>query len=172
MPARSRVMYEGMIAGLIGYVAVVIFVGALDLIGGRALFQTPSLLGQILIGGFGDPTPGTVVAGPVFAFNGIHLLVFLAIGMGASWIVNEIELHPIIWYGAFFAIMSVVLISFMVLAFVGQASAGLLPRFPLIGANALAAVAIALYLHRVHPKLGQQVREHGDPEYDTEARHA
>ncbi|MDX1396244.1 MAG: hypothetical protein R3195_17825 [Gemmatimonadota bacterium] len=169
MSTRRDVMVEGLTAGLIGYGAVVVFIAVLDLINGRALFQTPSLLGQILIGGFGDPTPGVVVAGPVMAYNGFHLLVFLAVGMAAAWIVHEVELHPIIWYGAFFAVMTIVLVSFMVLSFVGQANAHLLDRWPLIGANALAAVAIGLYMHRAHPALGSTVREHADPEYEETA---
>ena len=169
MSDRREVMLEGMTAGLIGYAAVVILVAVLDLVGGRALFQTPSLLGQILIGGFGDPTPGVVQAGPVMAYNGVHLLVFLAVGMAAAWIVHEVELHPIIWYGAFFAVMTIVLVSFMALSFVGEASAGLLDRWPLIGANALAAVAIGVYLQRAHPGLGKAIRAHADPEYEKTA---
>lgn len=169
MSTRRDVMVEGLIAGLIGYGAVVVIIAVLDLVGGRALFQTPSLLGQILIGGFGDPTPGVVEAGPVMAYNGLHMLVFLAVGMAAAWIVHEVELHPIIWYGAFFAVMTIVLVSFMVLSFVGQANADLLDRWPLIGANALAAVAIGLYMHRAHPALANMVREHADPEYEETA---
>ncbi|MDH3735023.1 MAG: hypothetical protein OEU54_15955 [Gemmatimonadota bacterium] len=164
MPARSRVMLEGLIAGMIGYAAVAVCIAVLDLIGGRGLFETPSLLGQILIGGFGEPTPGEVAAGPVFAFNGLHLMVFLAIGIAAAWIVHEIELHPVIWYGVFFAVLSAVLISFIALSFVSDAYEGLLSRGALHGANALAAVAIGWYLHRAHPKLGEKIRTFDQPE--------
>lgn len=164
MPARSHVMLEGLIAGVIGYAAVAVCIAILDLIGGRALFETPSLLGQILIGGFGEPTPGEVAAAPVFAFNGLHLLVFLAIGIAAAWLVHEMELHPVIWYGVFFAVLSAVLVSFIVLSFVSEAHQGLLSQGALHGANAVAAVAIGWYLHRSHPRLGEKIRTFDQPE--------
>lgn len=165
---RTRVLVEGLIAGAVGYVAVVLAVAALDVIGGRGLFQTPSLLGQILIGGFGEPAADAVAPGPVFAYNGLHLLVFLAIGMGVAWLVYEVELHPVLWYAAFFAMMSAVLVTFMALALVAEPYAELLPRGELIAANAVAAAAIGVYLHRAHPGLAKKILEHGDPEYEPD----
>ncbi len=164
---RSRFLFEGLIAGVIGYVGVVVCVGILDVVGGRALFQTPSLLGQILIGGFGDPTPGSVSAGPVFAFNGLHLLMFLAVGAAVTWLVFQVELQPVLWYGAFFAVMAAVLSSFAILSLVGEPNADLLPRSEFLLANGVAAAAIGFYLHRAHPRLLAKIQEHGDPEYDS-----
>jgi hypothetical protein len=160
----SRILLEGMIAGAIGYLTVVLVIGTMDLAGGRSLLHTPSLLGQILIGGFGDPTPGIVAAGPVLAFNGAHLLTFLVIGTVVAWLVLEVELHPVIWYGAFFAVLCIVLLSFLVLSLVEEPHSGMLRSSDLIVANALAAVAMGFYLHKAHPGLGKIIEEHGDPE--------
>jgi hypothetical protein len=153
-----------MIAGSIGYLTVVFIVSVMDVIGGQPLFSTPSMLGQILIGGFGDPTPGVVAAGPVLAFNGVHLLTFLLIGTVVAWLVFEVELHPVLWYGAFFALLCAGLLSFLVLSLVGEPHSGHLRSSELIVANALAAVAMGFYLHKAHPGLAARIREHGDPE--------
>lgn len=163
---RSRLAFEGLMAGLIGYAAVVVLIAIFDVSSGRALFETPSLLGQVLIGGFGEPTPGAASPGPVLAYNGLHLLAFLAVGMGVTWLVFEVELHPVLWYGAFFAVMSIVLLSFLILSFVSEPHAELLPRLELLTANGAAAIAIGVYLHKAHPRLAAEVSEHGDPEYD------
>lgn len=160
----SRILLEGMIAGAIGYLTVVLVIGAMDVASGRLLLHTPSLLGQILIGGFGNPTPGIVAAGPVIAFNGVHLLTFLVIGTVVTWLVFEVELHPVIWYGAFFTLLCIVLLSFLVLSLIEGPHSDMLRGSDLMVANAIAAVAMGFYLHKAHPGLGEIIREHGDPE--------
>lgn len=165
---RSRVLYEGLIAGLLGFAVVALAVGVLDVVAGRSFFHTPSLLGQVVIGGFGEPTPGVIEPGPVFAYNGLHMLVFLAVGMAVSWVVFEVELHPVLWYVAFFALMSLVLLSFLLLAVVARPHREELSAGVLVTANALGALAIGLYLHAAHPRLRTEVEEHGDPEVESE----
>lgn len=163
-PVRARVMQEGLIAGFIGYLTVVLFIGLVNLFTGRSFFFTASLLGQSLIGGFGEPTPGVIVPGAVFALNGLHLLAFLTVGAAVAFVVVEVELHPTFWYVAFFALLGLIFLSFFALAALAEPLAEDLPRTPLILANALAALAMGGYLHRAHPKLWSEIERHGDPE--------
>lgn len=163
---RARVLYDGLIAGLLGYAVVVVVVGALDVAGGRSFFHTPSLLGQIVVGGFGPPTPGVVAAGPVLAFNGLHLLVFLVLGLIVSFVAFEVELHPVFWYAGFFALLALLMVSFFVLAVVSMPLGDEPDPVTLVVANALAAFAMGAWLARAHPRLLQTIREHGDPELE------
>lgn len=164
---RSNVLWEGLVAGLLGYVTVVLVVGLLDALAGFSFFHTPSVLGRALFGGFGDPAGG-VAAGPVFAYNGVHLLVFLFIGMLASWIVWEVELHPVFWYVAFFAVMTLVLVTFLVLALVTEPLSGRLSRGTIVTGNAIAAVVVGTYLAMAHPRLRERIERGADPEYEEE----
>lgn len=161
---RARVLYDGLISGLLGYIVVAFVVGLLDVAGGRSFFHTPSLLGQIVVGGFGPPTPGAVAAGPVLAFNGLHLLVFLILGLVVSFVVFEVELHPVFWYAGFFALLVLLMVSFFVLAVVSVPLGEDPDAVTLVVANALAAFAIAAWLARAHPRLLETIRERGDPE--------
>ena len=163
---RGRVVYEGLVAGILGYATVAITIGALDVLSGRPPLYTPSLLGQVVIGGFGPPTPGVVSPGPVFAYNGIHLLAFLVIGLIVSLAVWEVELHPPFWYAAFFALLATILVSLLVLALITAPLHGLISSTHMLIANALAAVVIGGYVHRAHPRLRERVARLGDPESD------
>jgi hypothetical protein len=164
---RSRVWLDGLNAGLIGYATVALFIGLVDLLSGRSFFYTASLLGQSVIGGFGDPTPGLIAPGPIFAYNGVHVLVFVAIGLLIAWLVYEIELHPMFWYVVFFVLLGVFFFSFILLAIVATPVSESVPWWSFLAANAIAALAIGGYFHRTHPRLWTEVTEHGDPEYES-----
>lgn len=163
---RARALLDGLAAGLLGYLVVVLAVGVMDFAGGRSIFHTPSLLGQAVLGGFGPPTPGVVAAGPVLAFNGLHLLVFLILGLVVSFVVFEVELHPVLWYAGFFALLVLLMVSYFVLAVVSVPLGDEPDAATLVVANTLAAFGMGTYLSRTHPRLLQRAREHGDPEYE------
>ncbi|MEJ2371798.1 MAG: hypothetical protein P8Y07_13235, partial [Gemmatimonadales bacterium] len=48
---QQRVFYEGLVAGLIGYVTVALVLGIVDLASGRSVFYTVATLGQAVFGG-------------------------------------------------------------------------------------------------------------------------
>jgi len=85
----ARVATEGLVAGLLGYLTVSLTMGAIDLLSGRSVFRTAALLGKPLVGG----VPGTDAITPdaILAYNGVHLLVFLALGFVAAFVVYELE---------------------------------------------------------------------------------
>jgi hypothetical protein len=90
---------QGLVAGLIGYVAVGIVFGIVDMIQRHSPFHTAAVLGATLFYGFQDPAQITVAAPYVFAYNGLHLLVFLLFGMIGAWLADLAYLlwaHPLI----------------------------------------------------------------------------
>jgi hypothetical protein len=90
---QQRVFYEGLVAGLIGYVTVALVLGIVDLVTGRSVFYTVATLGQAVFGGAGGGE-GTVTPAAVFTYNGVHVLAFVVFGIFVAWLVVETELHP------------------------------------------------------------------------------
>lgn len=160
-PERARVLQEGLYAGLIGYATVVVVVGAIDVIMGRSFFYTPAVLGSALFG-----SSGAVVVTPevVFPYNGVHLLAFLGLGFLIAFLVYEIELHAVIWYFVFFAILGLFFVSLFVIDALGRAGGPGIPWGSVVIANSVAALAMGWYLHRRHRGLWPEMRDQTDPE--------
>jgi hypothetical protein len=94
------VICQGLFVGFVGYLTVFLGVGAGDLMKGNSFFHTFSLLGGWLFHGLEDPAAVRVWPGAVFAYNGLHLVAFLAFGLFASWTASVAERGPLLWYGA------------------------------------------------------------------------
>lgn len=144
---------QGAISGLVGYFVVALFVAMFDLVTGRGLFHTPGLFGATLFYGLTDPAQYQAAPGPVFAFNGLHLIVFLAIGVVASWLAEFAERGPHFWYigTVFFMLVIGHLLGIALLAAYPVLSA--VPAWLLVAAGAGGFLAMALYLIVVHPEL-------------------
>ena len=158
---RGRVLQEGLYLGLIGYATVAIVVAIIDVAMGRPFFYTPALLGGAL---FGSGGPVAVTPEIVFPFNGVHLLVFLGIGFLVAFLVHEVELHPIIWYFVFFALLGVFFVGLFVIDALGQAAGPGIPWISVLAANTVAAFAMGWYLHLSHRGLWSEMRRQTDPE--------
>lgn len=164
---RERVVWEGFVAGLIGYAAVALLFGVVNVVQGRSFFHTAALLGSALVGG--GEAGVSVTAAPVLAYNGLHLLIFLVLGLVAAWLVLETERHPEIWYLVFFVFLAGFMLNLtLFLLYTAPLPEGL-PWGTMVLANLLAAVAMGLYLRGAHPRLWAEVREHGDPEEGARA---
>lgn len=168
--STADVLYEGLMAGLLGAVAVALFFGVVNLIAGRDFFWTAAVLGQPLVGG--PPSDGTVevTAAPVFAYNGMHVLVFLVLGFGASWLVLETERHPELWYfGAFFFVALMLYHVALMAAFSYQAEVPWsLPWVQVMVGMFFGTAAMSAWFARLHPGLVHEVQEHEDPEFRSE----
>lgn len=158
-PERSRVLTEGFLAGLIGYAVVVIFFALVNLLGDRSIFHTAALLGRGLTG-LSAGASG-VEAGPILAYNAIHLLAFLAIGLGAAWLVRATDRRIELWFVAFFVGVSgvVFVMTFFLLAVPTMRS---LPWWSIAASNLAAAFGMGSFLLRRHPGLWRRVRDEGD----------
>lgn len=157
--SRSSVWVDGLFTGVLGYVAVVILISLVDLALGRSLFYTPAQFGSGLIST--DPER-FVSAAPVLAYNGLHLLAFLAVGVIVSWLAYEVELHPAVWYVAFFACVSVFFLSVFFITALGDPLGDVLPWWAILGANVVAAAVMGTYLAKRHPNLWRKIEESGE----------
>ena len=103
----SRVLATGLAAGLAGYATVVLFFAVTNVISGRSPFYTAALLGSAMF--YGARTPGEVAlaAGPVLAYNMVHMFVFLGLGFIAAALVELAERHPVARYAVLVALLFV-----------------------------------------------------------------
>lgn len=156
--STSSAWVEGLVAGLIGYAAVALFVGAYDLVTGRSFFHTVATLGRGLVADSGPP--GTIDPSAVFAFNGLHLLAFLAIGVVIAKLAYAIELHPVFWYLAFFFCIGVFFASVAAISAIDPHREAI-PGWVIVAANLVAGTLMGTYLVRRHPRLWSGMREGG-----------
>ena len=149
----------GLISGLLGCAVVVVFLAGLNLVVGRSPFYTAALFGSVLFYRLEDPAALVVAPGPVLAYTMVHAIVFLGLGLLASWLVTKAEEYPVTRY-----------LVLVVLIFVaGHTYAGLLLfAQPLLAGSAwwqlgaaslLAAVAMGWYLLWAHPALRRGLKE-------------
>ncbi len=153
--SSSNRWLEGLVAGLIGYIAVVIFVGAVDLALGRSLFYTPATLGRPLVA---EPAPlGTIDPGAVLAYNGLHMLVFLVIGLVVAALARFVELHPAFWFAAYFACLAAFFVAVMTIT-AADPGGEAVSWWTILGATIVAAAAMGAFIHSRHPRLWQEMK--------------
>jgi hypothetical protein len=156
---RVQTNLQGLAAGFIGYVAVALFFAIFNLIGGRSPFFTAAFLGDALFYGVRDPAAVVVWPGPVFAYNGVHLLMFLALGLVASWLAFLSERGPQFWYiGAILFLFVVFHLYGFVLLVTGGIQA-VLPTWTVFASTVLAGTAMFAYLLWVHPRFRSELHD-------------
>lgn len=152
-PARRRMFLDGLVAGLIGYLAVALFIGAWNLILGRSPFHTAALLGESVFAGLRDPAALALDPGMIIAFNGVHLVAFLVFGFFAAWLVYETELHPEFWYLAFFLFLAATVVSYAAVLALTVVVGSVISPWLIIVSSLFGAVTMAVYLAGSHRQL-------------------
>jgi hypothetical protein len=155
---RSSISWQGLVAGLIGYATVAIVIAIGNVLLGRSPFHTAALLGSAMFYGLDDPRQLMVWAGPVFAYNGFHLFVFLALGIFGAWLASLSEKGPHFWYIGAIAMLFVAFHLFGAYLFVNEGIRSALSPWALLGAGFVAMLAMTTYLVAVHPRLREEFR--------------
>ena len=148
---RRRVFREGLIAGVLGYLAVVALFAVADITSGEGLLHTPQMLGSALLGDVLDPGS----AAPILAYNGLHLLVSLALGLGASFLAGRAEDDHDLGSGLVFFVLA---IGGFVPIFFGAVTVEYLQAMgwaEVIAGSALGAIATLGYIALSHRALVQ-----------------
>lgn len=150
---RTRAIGDGFEAGALGAAVVAVWFLLIDVVAGHP-FYTPSLLGTALTRGVDEAlrTPAVSV-GMVYAYTGIHFVLFILFGIVVASLVIQYERTPIIGY--LFVVLAVVFeLGFLVfiLAFAEPLLRGI-PWWGVLVGNALALTAMALYFRARHPAL-------------------
>lgn len=155
---RVQTYFRGLIAGVIGYAAVALFFAIVNSIEGRSPFFTAAFLGGALFYGVNDPMRTVVWPGAVLAYNGVHLLMFIALGMIASWLADLADRGPQLWYVAaiLYAFVIFHLYGFVLLVTGGVQS--VIPVWTTMAATILAGAGMFAYLLWVHPRFRAEMR--------------
>lgn len=151
------VMAEGTDVGIIGGLVVALWFLILDTIAGHP-FQTPSLLGQVVL--FGDSTPDRrLVFGAILVYTAFHFAVFALLGMGLVVLVHWGERDPVVRYALLPVFLVFEVMFYGLLEVFSERTNELFPFWAVISANTLAAIAMGLYLWYKHPDFRRAVRE-------------
>ena len=155
----ARAVVEGgVLAGLVGATTVAVWFLVLDFVRG-APFSTPSLLGRVLFTGQTVESAGEISVPMVFAYTGLHGLLFLIAGVALAWMVAQFERNPqlgmvlLLLFVAFEAILMGLEVS------VVPRLVGALGTWTVALANLLSAVVMFWYLLRRHPEAIERMRE-------------
>ena len=161
---REQVLSQGLVAGLIGYATVALFFVVVDVLFGRAAFYTPALIGGALFYGLRDPSELVVWAGPVFSYNGVHLLLFLALGALAAWLARFSERAHQLWYVGLSLFLFVLLHLQGAVLMLTERVRESLSTWQVLVAGLAAGVTMCGYLLWTHPKLRREFREYREEE--------
>ncbi len=148
---------EGLITGFIGYLTVALLFAVTDVGAGEGLFHTPAVLGSALFFGGGEGVGAVEGPGPIIAYNGLHLLVSLFIGLGASWLILQAERNRPLWYGVFFIFLAGFIYSVVLVGVLAAEIAHVLPWGAVVLANALAGATAGGYLWWRHTQLWREL---------------
>lgn len=158
-----HVLREGLFAGVIGYAVIVIFFIIQNLIQGRSPFHTAALLGATLFFGLQDPAHLQISAGPVLAYNGVHLIVLILIGIFAAWLAAESERGPQFWF------MGISLFGILLFHMLGAVLWFAYPLQEALSSGAVVlstgagAAAMVAYLWAIHPGLRRGFHDDNAP---------
>ena len=156
-PERSAILATGAIAGLIGSAVVALLFVILNLIRGEPALDTAAALGSAV---FRIP-PADIVPAAI-AFNGAHVLAAVAAGIGASFLMTEMEVHPAAWYLAFLVYLIALLVGFVLIGVLAVDVVGVASWVEIVAVNLVAAVSMGAYIWKAHPRLKQALRRAPD----------
>jgi hypothetical protein len=149
---------DGIVAGIIGAAVVAAWFLILDIARGQP-FLTPSLLGNVLFLGKTVEEAGTLNVVMVFAYTGLHGLVFLIAGGVLSWMVTQFERNPQLGLVLLLLFLTFESVLFGLEVTVVPTLVGALGAFSVALANLFSAVAMFWYLLLRHPRALTSLRE-------------
>jgi hypothetical protein len=151
----TRVVQDGIIAGVLAAAAVALWFFVFDAVRGRPLY-TPSVLGTVLFGR--DASLGSLEATPVsldkvLMFTWMHGLVFAVLGAFASWLLAVAERSPHLGFGIVLLFVIFEACFTATAYFIAAPILHALAWPAVIVANLLAAAVMAAYLWWRHQSL-------------------
>ena len=157
MSTQRHTIRDGIVVGLIGYASVAIFYSAFDFLAARGPLHTVNMLGQAVFKGLRDPSvlqfPMALDTGAILAYNALHLVLALIIGVIVVALVAIGERNPSRRGLVRFIIAAGFLVTVIAVGLLTTPMRPLLPWWSIVVANALATVLAGAYLIRLHPGL-------------------
>lgn len=157
MQTSRRTLRDGIVVGLIGYLAVAIFYSVFDVLATRGALYTVDLLGKAVFRGLRDPGvllfPAQLDPTAIVWYNALHLVLALAIGIAVTSLISYAEAHPGQTYLVLFVIVGGLIVTVTAVGLLTDAMRPVLPWWSIVAANVLASVLAAAYLLVQRPDL-------------------
>jgi len=150
MLTGRRTLRDGIVVGLIGYLAVAIFYSVFDVLATRGALYTVDLLGKAVFRGLRDPGvllfPAQLDPVAIVWYNALHLVLALSIGIVVTGLISYAEEHPGQTYLVLFVIVGGLIVTVTAVGLLTDAIRPVLPWWSIVVANVLASVLAAAYL--------------------------
>ena len=155
---------DGVIAGVIGATCIAVLFFVVDLSTGHLLL-TPAVLGRALVSVIVPNVSPDHTAAFVITYTIFHYLAFIVVGILASLIVYTAYREPSVLVG-FVVLFAFVEVGFYgLVALLSQATPlGAFAWYDVMIGNVVAALAMGIYLWRMHPRLAEHFRHSLDGE--------
>jgi hypothetical protein len=151
-------MSEGTDAGIIGGLAVAIWFLILDTIAGHP-FQTPSLLGQVVLFGDARPDATRLNFGAILVYTAFHFAVFALLGMGLVVLVHWGVRDSVVRYALLPVFLVFEVMFYGLLEVLSERTHTLFPFWAVVSANTLAALSMGVYLWVRHPDFRRSLQD-------------
>jgi hypothetical protein len=158
MDLVQQIVENGIVAGILGAVVVAVWFFFLDLVTRGLPFYTPSLLGSIAFAGMEANEVTAINWAAVFAYTGLHGLLFLVAGVLLAWIFAQAERNPQVGMILLLLFVTVEAILWGVGVSTIPALAGAVGAWAVLVANVASALAMFGFLLRRHPHALEHLR--------------
>jgi len=146
---RERILYEGMLVGLAGAIAVAVWFFVYDVAEGTP-FRTPALLGAALFEGLRDPAALRITPDLVLKYTVLHGIVFLVFGVASAGLFALADKDRHILFAVFMLFCCFEVAALAAMAVLASWLLDTLRPWAIIGANFLAALTMLGLLFRDH----------------------
>jgi hypothetical protein len=146
---RERILYEGMLVGLAGAIAVALWFFIYDVAEGTP-FRTPALLGAALFEGLRDPAALRITPDLVLKYTVLHGIMFLAFGVGSAGLFALADKDRHILFAVFMLFCCFEVAALAAMAVLASWLLDTLRPWAIIGANFVAALVMLGFLFRDH----------------------
>ena len=150
---KQEAVVHGVLAGVLGYAAVVILFTIVSLMAGESPFAVPDAIGRVLTGAGG----GGLDPGSVLAFNGVHMLSSVLVGVIVTLLVRAAEQQPQLWYVIMLVLMGAFMWALLTVGVLGVELTHATTWPAVLVANLAWVAAVGWYLRRFHRGLARRL---------------
>jgi len=146
---RARTLFEGVLVGLAGAIAVAVWFFVYDLAEGTP-FRTPALLGAALFDGLRDPAALMITLDLVLKYTAVHGITFLAFGVASAGLFALADEDRHVLFAMFMLFCCFEVAALAAMAVLASWLLDTLRPWAIIGANFVAALVMLGILFRDH----------------------
>jgi hypothetical protein len=148
---NHSIVREGILAGLLGGIVAAVWQLIVDLSYGEP-FHTPSVLGQVLLGGDTTPTR-SIIPEAVAGYIVLHFVLFFLLGIALVALTHMASRNPTLRMGVWLGVVIAFLLSIGFLLALYWATGERVPWISALGGSILSVGTMGFYLWRKHPGL-------------------